>query len=65
MIFNKNINYAVFIYIIIVIFILSVKPKILKLKKSKNPINRALIVYLMIIFAIVAFYISVFITLVK
>jgi len=65
MIFNKNINYAIFIYIVVVIFILSVKPKILKLKRSKNPINRALVVYLMIIFAIVAFYISVFINLGK
>tara|TARA_B100000780_G_scaffold150581_2_gene105185 strand:- start:217 stop:414 length:198 start_codon:yes stop_codon:yes gene_type:complete len=65
MIFNNNINYAVFFYIIVVIFILSVKPKILDLKKSKNPINRALVVYLMVVYAIASFYVSVFIHLKK
>ena len=60
MIFSKRINSSLFIYIMIVIFILVLKPKIFRYKNSKNPINRALVVYLIIIYAIVAYYSSLF-----
>ena len=60
MIFSKRINSSLFIYIMIIIFILVLKPKIFRYKNSKNPINRALVVYLIIIYAIVAYYTSLF-----
>ena len=60
MIFSKRINSSLFIYIMIIIFILVLKPKIFRYKNSKNPINRALVVYLIIIYAIVAYYSSLF-----
>ena len=60
MIFSKLILLSILIYSVILILIVILKPKIFKFKNSKNPVNRALIVYLIIIAAIVAYYFSLF-----
>lgn len=60
MIFSKLVLLSILIYSIILILIIILKPKIFKFKNSKNPVNRALIVYLIIISAITAYYFSLF-----
>lgn len=60
MIFSKLVLLSILIYSIILILIIIIKPKIFKFKNSKNPVNRALIVYLIIISAITAYYFSLF-----
>uniref|UniRef100_A0A6C0J9Z2 Uncharacterized protein n=1 Tax=viral metagenome TaxID=1070528 RepID=A0A6C0J9Z2_9ZZZZ len=60
MIFSKLVLFSIIIYSVILILIIILKPKIFKFKNSKNPVNRALIVYLVIISAMVAYYFSLF-----
>lgn len=60
MIFSKLVLLSILIYSVILILIIILKPKIFRFKNSKNPVNRALIVYLIIISAIVAYYFSLF-----
>ena len=60
MIFSKLLLTSIIIYLIILYLLAYIKPKLIDYKNSKNSISRALFVYLIVIVAIIGYYISLF-----
>ena len=60
MIFSKILLTGSILYLVILFLISYVKPNLIKYKNSKNSISRALFVYLIIIAAIIGYYLSLF-----
>lgn len=60
MIFSKILMTGIILYIIILFLFSCIKPNLIKYKNSKNTISRALFVYLIIIAALIGFYLSLF-----
>ena len=60
MIFSKILVTGIVLYLVILFLVSYVKPNLTKYKSSKNSISRALFTYLIIIAAVIGYYLSLF-----